>query len=224
MVEDCAHAHGCTINDKPAGSFGDVGTFSYVPTKVITANEGGMIVTDRDDIYRNASAMRDHGKLDRNTNLHQIDGNSWRMTEINALIGTQQMERLQEFLVHRAKMANIFDEELAHQGVLHPLPIPKEGVSNYYKYIVRPINTDSFDRDRFKQRLREEHEVGLSGEVYTHGCHEQPVLQNAGFKGGPFPNAAKFCKSHLCLPIYNNMTEKEARIITSSIRDLILKS
>lgn len=92
LVEDAAHAHGASLDQRPAGSFGRASAFSFFPTKVVTTGEGGALVTDDDALAALGMRYRDQGKSD-DGRLHELWGSSWRMTEVAAAIGVVQLER-----------------------------------------------------------------------------------------------------------------------------------
>jgi len=219
LIEDAAHAQGSTLDKKPAGSFGDVGGFSFYPTKVITSGEGGMITTDIEEIAKKASVLRDQGKESFSGNEIIEVGYNWRMTEISAAIGLRQLLRLPEFIKQRNEIANYYDEELKKAKSLKPLEIPKNAVSNYYKYVA--FVSEDISRDGFKQKLREKG-VKPSGEVYWPPLHMQPVYKRLlRVKEGDFPVAEEACRRMLCLPVYSQMTMSEAEYVIEKCREVL---
>ncbi len=112
LIEDAAHAHGTSLGDAFAGSFGLAGAFSFYPTKVMTSGEGGMIVTDDENLYREARIYRDQGKEGFTTNFHVRLGYNWRLSEPHAMIGLAQLRRLTEFIARRREIAAIYDQGL----------------------------------------------------------------------------------------------------------------
>jgi len=220
LIEDAAHAHGSTLNEKKAGSFGIAAAFSFYPTKVITSGEGGMITTDDERIYKRALVFRDQGKAGFLSNLHTEMGYNWRMSEIHAAIGLSQFARLEEFIADRRRIAQIYDEELVKISVAIPMKIPAEVKSNYYKYVA--FLNDGIDRSSIKKELREKYGVALSGEVYELPCHLQPVFSNLySFKGGEFSIAEDLCARHFCLPIFAGMSEEHARYTIDSLKGVL---
>lgn len=219
LFEDAAHAHGCSVNGQMAGTFGDAASFSFYPTKVMTSAEGGMIVTNDRHIYEEALIYRDQGKAGFLTNFHTRLGYNWRMSEPHAIIGLSQFNRLGEFIEARNRIARIYDQRLKAIPKVTPLALPAGCCSNYYKYIA--LLDEGIDRAALKKRLREEYEVGLSGEVYEAPCHLQPVF--AEFKDGSFPIAEDICQRHICLPIYPTMTQGEAKYVLESLADVLKK-
>jgi perosamine synthetase len=212
LVEDAAHAHGSTLNGRPAGSFGRAAAFSFYPTKVITSGEGGMIATNDEKIDEEARIYRDQGKAGFTSNFHTRLGSNWRMSEPHAVIGRYQLKRLPEFIAARQRIAAIYDRGLASIGV-SPLLMPSGVASNYYKYIAMP--PAGVDRVALKKRLREGFDVGLSGEVYEAPCHLQPVF--GPLAAGTLPVAEELCARHICLPVSAVMTDEDAKYVMDSL-------
>ena len=214
LFEDAAHAHGSSLDGKMAGTFGDAAAFSFYPTKVVTAGEGGMIVTASDRISDEARLYRDQGKISFTQNLHDKLGSNWRLSEPHAIIGLSQFGRLEEFIADRTKVARIYDRRLKDNNKIRPLHVPDNSRTNYYKYIA--LLEPGVDRAKLKAHLREKYEVGLSGEVYELPCHLQPIFKR-GYKEGDLPKAEDICKRHICLPVYAGMTEEEANYVVDSL-------
>jgi dTDP-4-amino-4,6-dideoxygalactose transaminase len=214
LVEDAAHAHGCTLNGRPAGSFGRAAAFSFYPTKVMTSGEGGILVTDDEAIHREALIYRDQGKEGFTTNFHVRLGYNWRMSEPHAVIGLAQLRRLDEFIARRNAVAAIYDEGLeALAPIVASVRPPKGSLCNYYKHLAL---LDGVDRGALKKLMREEYGVGLSGEVYDTPCHRQPVF--AAFADRPLPKAEDLCARHICLPVSAKMTDDDARYVLQSLK------
>jgi len=219
LVEDAAHAHGCLLNGKSAGSFGRAAAFSFYPTKVMTSGEGGMIVTNDEAIYREAIVYRDQGKEGFATNFHVRLGYNWRMSEPHAVIGLAQLRRLGEFTARRAEVAAVYDAGLPGLAPRVAAVQPPPGsLSSYYKYMVL---LSGVDRAALKSVLREEFGVALSGEVYEIPCHLQPVF--ADVNHGPLPKAEDLCARHVCLPVSAKMTVDDARYVLESLEAAMAK-
>ncbi len=213
LVEDAAHAHGSTLSGRPAGGFGVAAALSFYPTKVVTSGEGGMILTDNENLATEARIYRDQGKAGFDANYHIRLGSNWRMSEVHAAIGLAQVRRLPEFVARRTEIAHQYDERLRNQAGLQPIGPPAGAVCNYYKYIV--MLADGLPRETVKRQLREAFGVHLSGEVYAVPLHYQPVF--APFATDSLPVAEHVCRQHICLPIYSAMTEDEANYVTRSL-------
>jgi len=220
LIEDAAHAHGSSLDGKPAGAFGDAAAFSFYPTKVMTSGEGGMIITNDENIYQRALVLRDQGKAGFLSNVHTEMGYNWRMSEIHAAIGLSQFARLNEFITARRRIAKIYDRELEKISKVTPLEIPSSVKSNYYKYTT--ILDNGIDRALLKKELKERYEVNLSGEVYELPCHLQPIFKDLyGFNGGEFPVAEDLCQRQICLPVFATMTDEQAKYVIDCLKKVL---
>jgi perosamine synthetase len=215
LIEDAAHAHGSTFDGRAAGGFGEAAAFSFFSTKVITTGEGGMIVTDREDIADAARVICDQGKVG-GRNFHEVEGHNWRMTEFQAIVGLAQLDRLSAFIRERRRVARIYDERLrnAHPDV-RPIPIPARSGPNYYKYVVV---VDGHEPNRLASRLADDFGVKLGGFVYDVPCHEQPVF--AAFAPGRLPRAEHLCRHHICPPIYPSLTDRDANYVAEAVLEV----
>lgn len=217
LVEDAAHAHGSTLDGVHAGGFGVAGAFSFYPTKVITSGEGGMIVTADERFADEARIYRDQGKAGFLGNVHVRDGYAWRMSEVHAAIGEVHLRRLDEFLARRGEVAARYNAGLRGLPGITVLPTPPEAVNNYYKYIV--LLAPGIDRAEVKSIMREQHEVGLSGEVYELPLHKQPVFED--YVAGPLPVSEDVCARHVCLPLHSDMTDAEADTVIDAFAGVV---
>jgi len=213
LIEDAAHAHGATLGNRSAGTFGAAGTLSFYPTKVVTSGEGGMIVTADERLRDEALMYRDQGKASFLGGDHVRLGAAWRMSELHAAVGLVQWARLEEFVANRRRVAAIYDEALAALPGITPLPVSRDD-ANYYKYLAL-LDAD-IDRATLKKALKAEHGVALSGEVYASPLHRQPVFAAAVDR--EFPVADDVCHRHVCLPVHSDMTEDEAAQVIDGLR------
>lgn len=242
LIEDCAHAFGCSIDGRKAGVLGAAGAFSFFPTKVVTTGEGGMITTDDEDIYKNALMIRNHGKNPAMGNRMSQFGYNYRLSEITAVIGVQQMKKAAEIADGRKEIAGVYDRLLADNGHVRPLSIPSNTMSTYYKYIV--FLPEGCDRSEVKRIMKEKYGVSLTGEVYADPCHTEPIWQKYTYCGklrsnehrvdcarwrdcgcetlqDGFPGATYFSKHHICLPLYPGMTEEECAYVVNSLLETV---
>ncbi len=219
LIEDAAHAQGSKISKQMAGAIGDAGCFSFYPTKVITAGEGGMITTNDENIARKALILRDQGKENFSSNVIVELGYNWRMSEINAAIGLTQVKRLAAFIVQRNKVARYYDLRLSKIKQLKPVKTPPKFLNNYYKYTA--LLSQEISRDNFKQKLREKG-VRPGGEVYWPPLHMEPVYQRLlRVKEGDFPVAEDICRRMICLPMYSQMTLAEAKYVIDKVNEVL---
>jgi perosamine synthetase len=212
LVEDAAHAHGSAFDGRSAGQFGAAASFSFYPTKVMAGGEGGMIVTDDDNIAEEARVYRDQGKGSFHANFHTRMGANWRMSEPHAAIVLSQLHRLDEFIDRRQVLAARYDASVGDLG-LGTLAIPPAASSNFYKYVV--FLPETVDRTAFKQYMRAEYDIGLSGEVYDTPLHHQPVFSQLDDR--PLPGAEWLCARHVCLPLYPALTEDDVDYVVESL-------
>ncbi|MFC2025017.1 DegT/DnrJ/EryC1/StrS family aminotransferase [Chloroflexota bacterium] len=220
LLEDAAHAHGASIDGRQAGTLGIAGSFSFYPTKVLVTAEGGMITTDNEDIYQKSLLLRDHGKPDPDLNVHTEFGYNWRFSELHAVLGILHMKKADAILDERRKIARIYDKKLASIKRAKRLKIPPNINSSYYKYVV--FLDDDIDRDIVKRELQESYGVSLTGEVYSHPCHSQPVFGKypwavANEMGDTFPQTEYVAQRHICLPLYSGLTEEEIGYVVDSL-------
>ena len=212
LVEDAAHAHGCSLGDRHAGSFGVAGAFSFYPTKVMTTGEGGMILTGDEHMRDEARIYRDQGKAGFVGGAHIRLGYAWRMSELAAATGVVHLDRLDQAIAVRRSVAARYDAALAGLDGIEILQPCAGGSTNYYKYVV--LLREAADRDRVKKSLREEYEVFLSGEVYATPLHHEEVLRP--YATDPLPVAEDICARHVCLPVMSDMTDAEVDHVIES--------
>jgi perosamine synthetase len=222
LVEDAAHAHGATIDGRKAGSLGLAGSFSFFSTKVITTGEGGMITTDDEKIYKTACALRDHGRFGPEPNVHHDIGYNWRPSEFNAVLGLEQMRRVEEILQRRRQIARTYDEKLKALNIpgVKLLDIPARVESSYYKYIL--YLEPPLEREMLKQILKQEYGVSLPGELYNRDCHTQPVFTRypeavVRQSKENFPETDYVVSHHFCLPLYPSLTDDQVDHVVASL-------
>ncbi len=213
LLEDAAHAHGSELDGRPAGSFGRAAAFSFYPTKVMASGEGGMILTDEQAFDDEARIYRDQGKAGFLGGDHVRLGYAWRMSELHAAVGIVQLRRLDEFVATRRRAADAYDAGLATIAGITPLPADLRVGSNYYKYLA--LLDPGIDRADLKKRLREEHGIGMSGEVYASPLHEQPIFRDIAH--GPLPVAEDVCARHVCLPVHSDMSAAETGEVLAAL-------
>ena len=207
LIEDCAHAHGSSLNGTHAGSISDGGAFSFFPTKVMTTMEGGMITTNSLSVYKKAISLRNQGKREGNFGgLHQDLGNSWRISEVAASLGSSQLKKLERMIYKRKKIFEIYSKVFNKNKITYCKINHMDNCSNY-KMIVFAKNIKH--KKILKKKL---FDLGVicGGEVYEIPCHKQPVFQKLIKKKISLKISEKFCPIHFCPPITSGMTHKEA--------------
>lgn len=216
VIEDAAQAHGaeCLIKGdrwKKVGTFGDMGCFSFYPTKNLGAcGEGGAVVTDSQIIFEKIWTLRNHGQKDRRY-YHPFIGYNYRMTAFQGAVLGVKLKRLDEWVAARRSRAALYDEGLV--GL--PLKIPKRAENlrgAYHQYVIR-----TEDREGLMKYLGER---GIeTGVYYPLPIPLQDAYRHMGYKKGDFPAAETCAKECLSLPIYPELAESDIRYVCSSIRD-----
>ena len=225
ILEDSAHAHGSKINNKYAGNLGIAAAFSFYPTKILTTGEGGMITTNEKKLYQKFLILRDHGKQNPLLNIHTELGSNWRLSEIQGLLGVQQVKKAKNIINERIKIASMYDKMLENTPNLRLLKIPSYIKSSYYKYIIF-VNKNI--RNKAKKMMYEKFGISLPGEVYNYLCHSQPVFKkykNKIIKKGDysFKIAKKISSEQLCLPLYSGLKKSEIRYVVDSLKKTLKK-
>ncbi len=223
LLEDAAHAHGASLNGVMAGSFGDSAAFSFFPTKVVTSGEGGVIVTDSETIQRKALIFRDQGKSMK-TGKNIFQGNSWRMSEFNAVVGLCQLKSLKHYVSERNKVMHLYDSFFGN--LKDGIEICKRDANlkpSGYKYIVMLRSQEQ--RVKISKLLKNEYDISLSGDVYDSPINEITAFSDCKLSSEDgFPIAEKFCKTHICLPLWPKMKYGEVEYVFNSILDALKKA
>jgi len=214
ILEDVCQAHGAEYNGKKVGSIGHAAAFSFYPSKNMTVcGDGGMVTTNDDKIAETVESLRDVGRSKTNSYIHEYIGYTARMNTINAAIGRIQLKYLEEWNEKRRKIAREYNKNLSGVGDLI-LP-PKENSKIkpvYHLYVVRTKY-----RDKLKEYLEKRGiECGIH---YPLPVHLQSPYRRMGFKEGMLPNAEKWAKEVLSLPMHPNLTKEEIEYIISCIEE-----
>ncbi len=221
LVEDSAEALGAEYKGRKAGTLGDAGIFGFYPNKQITMGEGGVIVTDDEEIAKLCKSMRNQGRSENNSWLqHERLGYNYRISDINCALGIVQLERLDEILEKREKVAQMYNQKLKN---LEEVNIPY--ISSYVKiswfiYVIR-LNNSYTQEDRGKI-LKEMRKKGIECRAYFPPIHLQPFYREMfGFKEDDFPITEKVSKSTIALPFYNNLTEKQIDYVCENLKEIL---
>ncbi|MCL5877792.1 MAG: DegT/DnrJ/EryC1/StrS family aminotransferase [Candidatus Bathyarchaeota archaeon] len=219
LIEDCAHAHGAMMDGKKAGTFGDVGCFSFYPTKVMTACEGGMIITDDDEIAKETRITRTNGQ---NTDRYMVMlGHNWRMSELSAIVGKNQLEHLDEFLAKRNQVAGWYQEALLDVEGIELFHKPPNFRHSYYKYPIKLA--DTIDRIKLAGTLKEQYGIE-TGHVYYPPCHLHPYYKETyGTRAGDLPTAERVLPQVMCLPMHCGVTKENVKYIKNALITALTK-
>ncbi|HHE72230.1 MAG TPA: DegT/DnrJ/EryC1/StrS family aminotransferase, partial [Chloroflexi bacterium] len=216
LVEDSAHAHGSEWRGRKVGAIGDIGTFSFQQSKLMTAGEGGIIITNSDDLERKARSIHDCGRLPGEWfYAHFMYGSNYRLSEWQGAVLNQQLARLDEQAAIRSKNAAYLDQVLADiEGITPQARDPRCTRRGYYAYIFHYDKTAFADvpTERFIQALNAEgiptqasyppiHALALfqKGEYRKRLCPEQRAEHHA-FLRAEFPNTTRAAWETVWLP------------------------
>lgn len=211
LIEDAAQAHGASIDGKKAGSLVDAACFSFFPTKPMTTGEGGMVTTDNEKLNNLARSLRHHG-IESRDNYPRL-GYNWRMSDINAILGIYQLQRLDQFVKKRNEIAKAYHKGLSHFKDIKFIHCTPNIVHAYYKYpIILP-----FDTSNLQKILEKKYEIS-TGFLYYPPIHLQPLYQEKfGYKTGMLPKSEDVLKRVLCLPMFTEITAEQIRYIIGNI-------
>ncbi len=205
LIEDAAQAHGAEVDGQRVGSVGDVGCFSFYPTKNMTCGEGGMITTDDEALADRAASFVNHGRSEGYEHVRL--GHNFRMTSVAAALGRVQLERLPEYNEQRRKNASQLTEGLYGASIQVPSE-PDDKKHVYHQYTIRHEQ-----RDGLKQHLKD-HDVGTA--VYYPRClHEQPVYDHIDHSA---PIAENAVDEVLSLPVHPGVSRDEIDKILDAVR------
>jgi len=216
LMEDSAHAHGSEYRGRKCGSVSDVGCFSFYPTKVMTSGEGGMIVTDDDDLAEKCRMITNQGRDSLYTSDITIDGFNYRMSDVNACIGLTQLKHLDAWISHRREMATLYDDLLHELDWIKTPPRRDYSKTNYYKYACLVDKNVSLPVQEIKKTLKKEG-VSCGMEVFW------PPLHKTSFYGKNtdprnYQVAESVLARQLCLPMFSSITEEEVRYVTENLK------
>ena len=206
VIEDSCEAIGAEGFGKMAGSFGDAGCLAFYPNKQMTTGEGGMILTDRNDVAILCRSMRNQGREAGQGWLEHVRlGFNYRLSDIHCALGIAQLSRIDDVLSRRNAVAGLYRERLSQLDDLLLPVAPQQGRVSWFVYVVRLA--DRFtraDRDRILLVLREN---GIGCNSYFAPIHLQPFyIEQFGFKVGDFPVAEHISERTIALPFFTAMT------------------
>jgi len=220
FIEDCCEALGGSINGKPAGSFGQCGVFAFYPNKQITTGEGGMIVTDSEEIRDMCVSLRNQGRATEAWLSHARLGYNYRMSEITAAVGLIQTRRLDEILALRRRAAEMYNQALGDIEELHLPPMADPETASWFVYVVRLADRfDQDDRDAIIQQLRA---AGIGCSNYFVPIHTQPYVTEAlGVGPGDFPLTEQLAARTIALPFFARISDQQVARVKAALVEAI---
>lgn len=227
VLEDASHGIGGSYRGTPIGScsFSDMAVFSFHPVKIITTAEGGMVLTNRKDLYDRLVRLRSHG-ITRDPAVmegephgpwyyQQLDlGFNYRITDLQAALGASQLNRLDEFVARRHELARRYDQELAGLPLVLPWQHP-DTYSAYHLYVVR-LKLDRIDKPH-RQVFEELRAAGIGVNLHYIPVHTQPFYQKLGFKSETFPQAEAYYREAISLPLYPGLSLSDQDLVIQAL-------
>jgi len=223
VIEDSCEALGSSLNGKKAGTFGKVSTFAFYPNKQITTGEGGMILTDDDELADLCISLRNQGR-DKGSGWlsHQRLGYNFRLSDINCALGIVQLSRIEEIKAKRRQVAKWYQQILADDERLI-VPTEQAGCEiSWFVFVVRLA--ERFGLQQRNEILEAMRERGIQVSNYFTPVHLQPfIAERLGCKQGDYPVTESVCTRTIALPFYNNLSKDEVSIVCGELREILGK-
>ncbi len=220
VIEDAAQAHGAAIKNnknqwQKVGVIGDIGCFSFYPTKNLGGcGDGGLILTDNKKIYEKLHMLRDQGRKGKNRYLHFVIGYNSRLDSLQAVILREKLKKLEAWNDSRRKSAHLYSKLLRDcEQILMPLEMEN------YKHVFHIYPVLLKKRDRVQKKLAAKNIS--TGIVYHMPLHLQTAYKDLGYKKGDFPVAESVSEKILCLPMHSNLSRKQVEYVADSLKQVI---
>ena len=220
IIEDAAEMHGQKYKNRPCGSFGDISCFSFYPNKHITTGEGGMIVTDDEEVAERCRSIRNLCFQPKNRYVHDKLSSNYRFTNLQAAIGLAQLERLDEFVEKKRHIGELYNSLLSGiRGI--QLPVSKTNYADniYWVYGIVIDDEVSMDNREIVKRLAEN---GIGSRTFFWCMHEQPVFMKMKlFDKTDYPNAERMARKGLYLPSGLALEDAQIHRVAEVVKQLL---
>jgi perosamine synthetase len=215
VVEDAAQAHGLNYKGKPPGRFADSTCWSLYASKNMTTGEGGVVTTNDDEVAELTRMVRTHGEKSKYAS--EMLGCNYRMSEMQAAIGSVQLKKLPGFVAKRTQNAQQLTEILSKSNRLCLPSEPAGGKNSWYLYTARLYNGTETQRNRLLEEL---HKKGIGAEAYyVNPVHLMPYYQ--GFSARALPETEKAAKQVFSLPVHPGVTFEQINFIGETLLQLL---
>jgi len=220
IIEDAAEMHGQSYRGRPCGSFGDLSVFSFYPNKHVTTGEGGMVLTDDDDLAERCRSLRNLCFQAKKRFVHEELGYNFRMTNLQAALGVAQLERLDEFVARKRRMGLRYTERLSLVEGLELMPPKTPYAENIYWVYGMVLKDDvPFDAAEAMRRLGQK---GIGTRPFFWPMHEQPVFHSMGlFAEEHHPVAERLARRGFYIPSGMALTDAQMEEVAAAIEDLL---
>jgi perosamine synthetase len=219
VLEDSCEALGSTLHGKKVGTFGRMSAFAFYPNKQMTTGEGGMILTDDDDLAALCVSLRNQGRGRGGGWLaHDRLGYNYRLSDINCALGIVQLSRIEEFVQKRDKVARMYQQCLADEDRLIVPKAPADSCISWFVFVVRLAA--QYTQEQRNTLLQKMLDRGIQVSNYFPPVHLQPfIAEQYDCKVGDMPVTDAVVKSTLALPFHNNLTETEVQLVCKQLKD-----
>jgi len=215
IIEDAAQAHGASYKEKQLGTFADAACWSFYASKNMTTGEGGMVTTNDDELAEKMRFMRSHGEKEKYKSI--MLGHNYHMPEIQAAMGSVQLEKLPRFLAKRRENAEKLTENLKDAEKLE-LPKEPDGYQHsWYLYTIRLKNAEKQQRNRILEKLRQK---GIDAQVY-YKCPIHLMPYYSKFGKYRLPETEKAANQVFSLPVHPNVTQEQVEYISHTLLHLL---
>lgn len=231
IIEDASHAIGGKYRSEFIGNcrYSDITVFSFHPVKIITTAEGGMALTNSDELAAQMALLRSHGiTRDAAQMTHEPDGAwyyqqvglgfNYRMTELQAALGVSQMQRLDAYVARRHVLAQRYDRLLQDLPLTRPWQHP-DSYSGLHLYVIR-LQLDKIGKTH-RQVFEALREQGIGVNLHYIPVHTQPHYQRMGFKAGDFLQAERYYAEAISLPMFQSLTEEQQDAVVAALRKVL---
>lgn len=220
VIEDAAEMHGQTYKGKPCGSFGDISTFSFYPNKHITTGEGGMVVTDDEEIAERCQMLRNLCFRKDVRYVHDEISDNYRFTNLQAAVGLAQLERLEEFVGYKRAMGKYYTEQMKDiDGLILPLESTDYADNIYWVYGIVLDRQIPVDNRTVQELLAKE---GIGSRTFFWCMHEQPVYQEQGlFQEETYLNAEYLARKGFYIPSGLALTGEQMEQVAAGVHKVI---
>lgn len=231
IIEDASHAIGGKYCNEYIGScrYCDITVFSFHPVKIITAGEGGMALTNDPVLASKMNMLRSHGvtrDIDKLTlespgpwyYEQQMLGFNYRITDIQASLGLSQLNRLDDYILRRNELAEIYNEYLSDLPIQLPITL-KGNISAFHLYVIR-LKNEALCK-KHKDIFVELREQGIGVNLHYIPVHMQPYYQELGFYEGQYTEAESYSKEAITLPLYPNLTNEEQMYVINVLHQVL---
>jgi len=229
VIDDAATAMGSKYKNEYLGSQGPVTTFSFHPRKMITTGEGGMLLTDDENIAAKARILRATGASVSDLDRHKAkgvilqkyyeSGYNYRMTDIQAAIGIIQLKKIGQMLEMRAAQARYFTTALNEIEELIPPFVPDYATHAYSSYLIKIRDESTITPEYILQKMAEKN---ISCRFGIQPLHQEPYFMEDGWKDEMFPVSCKVAKKSFFIPIFPGLSEQHMQFIIETLKQLIV--